>query len=549
MATVIHPSPPDHLTTPATASVATPGDAESRDPATGELLRRYPAATREQVFAAAAAARAAQGEWAAQPLAIRVRMLRRFHETLYDRRREIAGALTRENGKPAAEALASEVATVLDFARYYAEQAPGFLRAPWAGAWSLGMKRKRVRVVREPFGVIGVISPWNYPFMLSAAIALPALVTGNAVLLKPSELTPTSGALLGELLLEAGLPRDLFAVLQGSGATGGALCDAPVDKIFFTGSVATGRKVAVACATRLIPCALELGGSDAAIVLADADLSHAASGIAWGRFSNAGQTCVAPKRVYVEAAVYDEFIGALGRVVRALRVGPGASVDTDVGPLIRPEAADRLRAQRDEAVGRGATAVASSLPEATTPRADGAPETRSGFFAPTVLLNVPADARVLHEETFGPLLPVVKVSDADEAVALANASEFGLAASIWSRDTQRAAALASRIDAGCVLVNDAIVAAGMPDVPHGGVKQSGIGRTHGIAGLEECVRTKATVTERFPGLPQPWWFGYGREHLAALEAFVELAHAANGFARLRAIPRLVRMLMAARRPR
>ncbi|MFI5312167.1 MAG: aldehyde dehydrogenase family protein [Gemmatimonadales bacterium] len=512
---------------------------ESRDPATGEVWKQYATASAVDVAAAVARARSAQRAWAGEPLAVRVRVLRRFHDTLYDRRREVAESLTRENGKPAGEALAAEVSIALDFARYYAEKAPGFLRAPWVRAGTLAMMRKRVRIAYDPYGVIGVISPWNYPLMLSVGIILPALVSGNAVLFKPSEFTPTSGALLGDLLREAGVPDDVCAVLQGDGSTGAALCEAPVDKIFFTGSEATGRKVATACAARLAPCALELGGSDAAIVLADADVRHAASGIAWGRFSNGGQTCVAPKRVFVEAAAYDAFVAALSDAVRSLRVGAGSSADSDVGPVIRPEAAETLAAQRDEAIALGAR-VAASAPLPATPG--------SSYFAPTVLVDVPSGARVLEEETFGPLLPVVKVRDADEAVALANATSFGLAASIWSRDTARAAKLADRVEAGAVSINDAIVTGGMTDVPHGGVKHSGIGRTHGMAGLAACVRTKVTVVDPFSSWRQAWWFGYSRQKADGLDAFVRVAHGRRTMERVVALPAFVRLLLASRRP-
>ncbi len=512
--------------------------AESVDPATGEIWKRYESATVDEVLAIVARARAAGRDWAQTPLALRVRALRRFHDALYRRRSEIAESLTRENGKPLVEALGSEVAIGLDFASYYAARAPGFLRAPWRGAVGPAMKRKRVRVTHEPYGVIGIISPWNYPFVLSAAAVLPAIVTGNAVVLKPSEFTPTSGALLGELFEEAGLPRDVFAVLPGDGVTGSALCDAPVDKIFFTGSVATGRRVAMKCAARMIPCCLELGGSDPAIVLADADVRHAASGIAWGRFSNGGQTCVAPKRVFVEASVYDSFLAALTDSVRALRVGTGMSGESDVGPMIRPTAVASLTAQRDDALQRGATVVAEA----------GVPAGVGTFFPPTVLANVAPDSRVLREETFGPLLPVVKVRDADEAVALANASEFGLSASIWSRDTARAARLAGALEAGTVAINDVVVVAGMVDVAHGGVKHSGLGRTHGMAGLEECVQTRTTVADQFTAWRQPWWFGYTAEHTAHMDAFVRLSHGAGLFERLGALPGVFKLLFAPRRP-
>ncbi len=533
--------PPSAATIPqaGTSAGAPPRRAvESVDPATGESWKRYESASREEVFAAVARARVAQPPWALSPVAERVRTLRRFHDALYRRRREVAEALTRENGKPIAESLGMEITIAMDFASYYAAKAPGFLRAPWTSAAGLAMQRKRVRIAHEPYGVIGIVSPWNYPFILSAAASLPALVTGNAVVLKPSEFTPTSGALLGELFAEAGVPRDVFIVLQGDGTTGAALCEAPVNKIFFTGSVATGRKVAVKCAERLIPCSLELGGSDPAIVLADADIAHAASGLAWGRFSNAGQTCVAPKRVYVEAPAYDAFVAALSAAVSRLRVGAGVSGENDVGPVIRPQAAVTLGEQCDDALARGASVAASAA----------APTGRGSFFAPTVLTNVPADARVLREETFGPLLPVMKVKDVDEAVALANASDFGLSASIWSRDTARAARIAERIEAGTVVINDVIITAGMVDVPHGGVKQSGIGRSHGMAGLEECVQTKTTVADRFTGWRQPWWFGYSDAHVARMDAFARFAHSKGVLAKLGALPGVVKLLFAPTRP-
>jgi succinate-semialdehyde dehydrogenase/glutarate-semialdehyde dehydrogenase len=515
---------------------------ESRDPATGEVWKSYLTAGRDEVVTAVRRARTAQAGWAAQPLAVRVQVLRRFHEALFRRRIEVAQAISRENGKPVAEAIGAEIAIALDFAEYYAAKAPGFLCAPWRGAFALSMKRKRVRIAHEPFGVIGVISPWNYPFMLATGGILPALVAGNAVLLKPSEFTPTCGALIGELFAEAGLPADVLTVLQGDGSTGAALCDADVDKIFFTGSVATGRKVAMKCAERLIPCSLELGGSDPAIVLADADVQHAASGIVWGRFSNAGQTCVAPKRVFVEAAVYDEFLAALGDAVRKLKVGASATSENDVGPVIRPAAVETLEAQRDDAVQRGASVLA------TAPCAAGGVPAGGSFFLPTVLTGVAADSRVLREETFGPLLPVVKVRDADEAIALANATEFGLSASIWTRDSARGAQLAERIDAGTVAINDAIVIAGMADVPHGGVKHSGTGRTHAMAGLEEVTRTKTTVVDQFAAWRQAWWFGYSRDQLAGVDAFVRFAHGKGFGAKLAALPGFMKFVFSPKRP-
>jgi acyl-CoA reductase-like NAD-dependent aldehyde dehydrogenase len=340
--------------------------------------------------------------------------------------------------------------------------------------------------------VVGVISPWNYPMFLPLSSALPALLCGNAVINKPSEWTPGIAELVKECLHEAGVPADVYQVVHGAGIAGAALCE-QVDKIFFTGSEATGRKVALSCARRLIPCALELGGSDPAIVLADADLQHAASGIAWGRFSNAGQTCVAAKRVFVEESVYDAFLAALIAAVRQLKVGPGTSDDTDVGPMIRPEQRATIVAQYDDAMARGAHEAL----RLETPAGD-------CYFPPTILTEVAPDSRAMTEETFGPLLPVTKVRDVEEAIARANDTTQGLSASVWTGDVTRGVAVAQRLHAGSVLINDACTSAGISDVPHGGFKASGLGKVHGDLGLQECVRTKAITVDWFQAWRQPW---------------------------------------------
>lgn len=508
--------------------------AESRDPATGLVWRRYPPPSPDEVRSALDAARRAQPAWRALPLADRVRMVRRFHDVLHRRRLEVAETIAKENGKPIAEAIVTEIVTALDMAHFLAREAPRVLAPRVVRSRSLAMiGRKRIRIEREPFGVVAVISPWNYPFLLAAGVVLPALVAGNAVVLKPSELTPTCGVLLVELLHEAGVPEEIVTALPGGAAAGAALVSAGPDKVFFTGSVRSGRAVAVECAQRFVPCALELGGSDAAIVLADADLDVAASGIAWGRFSNAGQTCVAPKRVFVVDAAYDVFVGRLTTAVRALRVGALAEGEGEVGPLIRPSQCAVLEGQLRDALDQGARIAARAEPATAG----------DGVFAPTVLTDVTPAMRVMREETFGPLLPVARVRDADDAVARANASDFGLSASIWSRDTTRAAALARRLEAGTVVINDAIIAAGMAEVPHGGVKGSGIGRAHGAEGLLECVRTKTIIADRFAGWRQPWWFGYGPRRLENIDAYARLAHGKTLRERLSGIGGTVRMLV------
>jgi acyl-CoA reductase-like NAD-dependent aldehyde dehydrogenase len=281
----------------------------------------------------------------------------------------------------------------------------------------------------------------------------------------------------------------------------------------------------------MIPVVLELGGSDPAIVLEDADLRTAVSGILWGRFSNAGQTCVAPKRVLAVSAIHDRFVAKLAEAVTALGVGP----ERDLGALIRPWQTAHLEEQLADALARGARIAARAA----------APTDVPGYFAPTLLTDVTPEMRVMREESFGPLLPVLRVRDAEEALAIANDTPFGLSASIWSRDTARAVRLAARVEAGTVHINDAVMGVGMADVPHGGVKESGTGRMHGAEGLLECVRSKAVIVDRLPGTPQPWWFESG----GPLDAFVRFSHGESWRERLAALPGTLALLMRMRRTR
>lgn len=509
---------------------------ESQRPGTGETWRRFPASDQADVAKAVGDARDAQPAWAAIPVGQRIHILGCFHDLLFDRRGELAELISRETDKPAHEAMLTEIGVVLDNAVYLRRAIPKLLASGWFTASGPAFIRKRLRVAKEPYGVVGVITPWNYPFMLACARLLPALATGNAVVFKPSEFTPSTAEFTHALLLDAGFPPAVVQLLQGDGVTGAALAAAAVDKLFFTGSERGGRAVAHTAAERLIPCDLELGGNDPAIVLADADVGHAASGIAWGRFSNAGQTCVAPKRVFVEDAAYEPFVKAISTVVSALRTGDASAAETEVGAMIRPEFRIVLESQRDDAVSRGARVAAVGT--AAGPR----------FFPPTVLVDVPAGARVMSEETFGPLLSIVRVKDAAEAVTRANASDYGLSASVWSRNTARATSIAEQLECGTVSVNDVLVTAGTPAIPHGGVKRSGIGRSHGEAGLAACVRTKALVADRFPSWRQPQWFGYSARRPEDVDAFIRFAHARGPFGKVRALAGVLRFVLRPGRP-
>jgi acyl-CoA reductase-like NAD-dependent aldehyde dehydrogenase len=502
----------------------------SCDPRSGVTWRTWPHPSDDAVHAAVRAARLAQPEWAATPLTRRIEVIRRFRTACFQNRHELAALIERETGKSQADALAADVIVTLDLAAYFARVSAKLLRSRVETGASLAMIRKVVEIRRDPVGVIAVISPWNYPLMLAAGVVIPALLAGNAVILKPSEFSTATAERLIELLVASGVPASVCQCLPGDAETGAALIGAGVNKVFFTGSLRGGRAVAEACGRQMIPANLELGGNDAAVVLADADMPAAARGLLWGRFFTAGQSCVAPKRIFVEAVGHDALVSALTAEMAILELG-GAN-GGHIGPLIRPAQVETLTEQRDDALMRGAKVAA------TVRRAAG---TDAGAYAiPTLLTNVSADARIMREEAFGPLMSVISVPSVDAAIALANDSEFGLSASVWTRDAARASLIAGQLQAGTVLVNDVLVNVGIPNLPHGGVKSSGTGRSHGAEGLLECTQVRTIVRDRINWMPQPWWFARTVGSTAFLDAVARAAHAPSLLDRLRGIVLMVR---------
>ena len=488
----------------------------SVNPATGELLREFECMGEGEVQAAVERARAAQLAWADLGLRRRIAVLREFQAKLYAKKSEIAAAITREVGKPLVEALVTEVLVVLDATRFLIDNAWGLLRDEPVPHGNLATKLKSGWLVREPHGVIGIISPWNYPFSIPATETLAALVTGNAVVLKPSELTPLVALELASLLHAAGVPEDVFQVVVGEGPAGAALLRSPIDKLVFTGSVATGKRIAAAAAERLLPVVLELGGKDPMLVLDDADVDVASSAAGWGAFVNAGQACLSVERCYVHRSLYDSFAKACAEKTKQLRVGNGMDSDTDVGPMIQERQVRIVESHVDDAKARGARVLAGG---------SRLPELGPNFYAPTVLVGVTQDMRIMREETFGPVLPVMACVDDDEAIRLANDSDYGLAASVWTRDRKRGERLARRIHAGTVMVNDVISCFGISEAPHGGVKASGVGRTHGRFGLDEMVRVKYLDIDLMPGMKKVWWHGYGESFRRQMEGFLDMQFA------------------------
>ncbi len=496
----------------------------SVNPATGEVLCEFECASEGEVEAVVARAKTAQTAWAELGLRRRIAVLREFQGKLYTRKSEIAAAITREVGKPVVEALVTEVLVVLDAARFLIDQAWGLLRDEPVPHGNLVSKLKSGWLVREPHGVIGIISPWNYPFSIPATETLAALVAGNAVVLKPSELTPLVALELASLLHAAGVPEDVFQVVVGEGPTGAALLRSPIDKLVFTGSVTTGKRIAAAAAERLLPVVLELGGKDPMLVLDDADVDVASSAAVWGAFVNAGQACLSVERCYVHRSLYESFAKACAEKTKQLRVGNGMDSHTDVGPMIQERQVRIVESHVEDAKARGARVLAGGTR---------LPERGINFYAPTVLADVTQEMRIMREETFGPVLPVMACDNDDEAVRLANDSEYGLAASVWTRDRKRGERLARRIHAGTVMVNDVISCFGISEAPHGGVKASGVGRTHGRFGLDEMVRVKYLDMDRMPGMKKVWWHGYGESFRRQMEGFLDMQFARGLGTRLR----------------
>ena len=499
---------------------------ESLDPATGEVIARFEAANIGDFPGVFGRARKAQEEWAATPVSERAAALRRLRDAIFARRDEIADVIAREAGKPLVEARFAEILQALDTTDFYARQAPRWLRPERVPHHSLALKAKSGYLQFEPWGVVAIISPWNYPFAIPIGQIVPALAAGNAVLLKPSELTPWCGALVAELCQDARFPSALVQVLQGSGDVGAALVAARPDKVFFTGSVATGLRIAEACAAQLIPSVLELGGKDAMIVLADADLDVASSAAVWGSYMNCGQACLSIERIYVEQSVADRFTELCVEKTTQLRLGPSSEPDSEVGPMIRPRQVDRVEEQLSDAVARGARILAGGRRR---------PDLGPNFFEPTVAANVDHSMLLMQDETFGPVLAIRAVADAEEAVRLANASPFGLAASVWTRHARRGREIASRLRAGAVMVNDVASYYGIAEAPHGGRGVSGWGHSHSRLGLFEMVQVKYVDVDRLPHFAKSWWFGYNEELAAAADSLISFLFAPRWRHRLSAL--------------
>ncbi len=478
------------------------------NPATGKVIGTVPVVDAAELAGMVSRAREAQPGWRELDFSGRGAVMRRAQRWMLDNAERVIGAVIEETGKTYEDAQATDFGYVVQSLGFWAGHAADYLADERSHYWGNPAVAGKKLVMRyEPVGVVGVIAPWNFPLVNGFGDCIPALMAGNSVILKPSEVTPLSSLLMVEMFRECGTPEDVFQVATGDGSTGAALI-AAVDCVMFTGSTHTGRLVAKTAAEALIPCHLELGGKDPMIVCADADVDKAAMAAAYYSMNNAGQACTSVERVYVEEPIYDEFVRLVTERVGSLRQGaPSGPGSVDVGAIIFPPQMQTIEAHVQDAVAKGAKVLVGGHARA---------DTGGTYYEPTVLVEVDHTMDTMREETFGPVVPIMKVADVDEAVRLANDSSYGLQASVWTRDTPRGEQIARRLEAGAVCVNAAQINYFALNLPMGGWKSSGISARHGAGGIRKYCRVQSMLVSGFGPRREPFMFPYSARVTALL---------------------------------
>jgi len=504
---------------------------EVNSPATLKKIGEVAVSSTFEVRAAVQKAREAFHVWSALDLKQRAQVLLSARDLFLERREEIVELICNENGKPRVEAVV-ELMYVCDVITFYAKQGRRFLKPQRVTPHLL--KNKKVTTIYNPRGIIGMITPWNFPLILTIGEAIPALMAGNAVIIKPSEWTPLIAGRGAEILQQAfanaGLPPEILQIVNGYGETGSALVD-EADMIAFTGSVRTGKAVAERAARRLIPVSLELGGKDPMIVLRDADIERAANAAVWGAFTNSGQVCISVERVYVEEPIAEEFTRRVVEKTKALRQGSDATeINTnhrvDVGAMTFPKQIETVESHVEDARSLGANILTGGRRN---------PELPGRFYEPTVLAGVDHSMKIMTDETFGPVLPIMQVKDADEALRLANDTIYGLNASVWTRDKDKGERIAAQVEAGMTCVNDVLVGFGVSDAPSGGLKESGIGKRHGAEGIRRFCNQQVIVTDRFGMKREMMWYPYSASTERLLSRLIGVLFSSKLSAKLKAL--------------
>ncbi len=482
---------------------------QTLNPATGEPIGSVPLCTRGDVEAAVAAARKAFPAWSQTPVNKRFAHLDVLRSILIQEGDALASLVTQENGKPLAESHSIDVGGSLDYLTGLLKGGQAYLEDLRVRATNPVMWGKRLTVRRAPLGVVGIISPWNLPLAIPLGQILPALAAGNTVVFKPSELTPLVGVKIAGMIHTAGFPPGVFNLVTGDKETGASLVDAPIDGLLFTGSTAVGHRIQAQLATRPVMTEMELGGKDAFLVLPDADHERTVAGALWCGLFGTGQACSSSERYFVPRSWMPRFAEEVAQRAAGLKVGDGMDESVQVGPLVSEEQRARVEAQVEDAVARGAKVLCGGR------RAE-----RPGYFyEPTVMVDLPLDCRLMREETFGPVIPVVPYDDLEQAIAWVNDTPFGLSATVWTADVERGESLARRIQAGSVWINDSSFTHSQAQCPWGGVKASGKGRTHWLGSLHELTTPQLVGSEKRSARPELWWYPYGRDSVEMFSRF------------------------------
>ncbi len=483
-----------------------------RSPATREPVGEIVVNGRADVEDAIARARDAQTGWAAVQIAERARIVRRAIDILVARRAEVVKTILDETGKTHLESLMMEILPGCDYINFWCGRAVTELSDEKRKLHGYLRPYKKLLMHYRPLGVVGIITPWNGPFSLAINPSVQAILAGNAVILKPSEVAPYSGDWAVRLLREAGVPEGVVQTLHGDGETGAALVSGGVQKISFTGSVRTGKKIAAACAEQLIPYTLELGGKDAMIVCEDADLERAAGGAVFNSMLNSGHVCMGVERIYVVESVADEFERRVEKIVRELRYGTGD--DVDVGSVFWDLQLPVIERHIEDARAKGAEIVVGG--EADT--------ARGLFYKPTFVRKVDHTMELMREETFGPIVSVMRVADEEEAIRLANDSHYGLSGSVWTKNIDKGIAIAKRLDTGSVVINDASMAYGAPEAPFGGLKDSGVGQVNGLGGLRGYTHQQPILIDRWGAKKERVWYPHSPKSIEEIDGMIRFIY-------------------------
>jgi acyl-CoA reductase-like NAD-dependent aldehyde dehydrogenase len=510
------------------AEIKTAKTIVSVNPATLENLGEVEVFDQISVEETVLKARKAFETWSKTSIDERLTYIQKAKNYLLENSESVAEFITKENGKPLVESISADILPILDMMDYYLknrQQIPSTEKI-YLGKWALLNKTSHIEYV--PLGVIAIISPWNFPFSIPMGQIVTALITGNTVVLKPSEHTPLIALEMVKIFKNAGLPDGVFNVVTGFGETGANLVKSKINKIVFTGSVATGKRIMAAASENLTPVVLELGGKDPMIILKDANLSYTTSGAVWGAFTNSGQVCASVERVYVHESIADEFMFEVVRKTKKLKQGLGINKDTEIGPMISLDQMNIVKNHVDDAKSRGARILTGG---------ERAPDLAGYFYKPTVLTNVDHSFKIVSEETFGPIMPIMTFKNEEEVINLANDSKYGLTASIWTNDIEKAKSMAPKIEAGTVSINDCVSSFALCQTPWGGGKESGIGRTHGKFGIMEFVEPRHIHVDNATNMKKFWWYGYDENRFDMMHQSLKLLFSNKGIS---ALPRVIK---------